>query len=579
MVKKILSRVREYKIFAILSPMFVLVEAFMDILIPYLMSIIIDKGIANSSQDIILKVGTLLVLAVLTTLTFGVFSGISCTKAAAGLAKNLRYDMYKNIQSLSFEDIESFTTGSLVTRMTSDVENIQFAFRLSIRLAVRSPLMLAFAVIMSFKINSSMAINFLLVFPALILGLYLIIKNAYPIFDFIFKTTDKLNTIVSENLLGIRVVKSFDKEEHESDKFNKISDKIYKKSLKVFKLMANMTPLMQIITYILILIVAWVGAHLIVVDQLKTGELLSLITYAIQIQISLMMMSFVIIQITIAKNSAVRISEVLDKNPSIKNPVNPIYEVSNGDIEFENVNFSYVKDEEKLALKNVNLKIKSGDSVGIIGPTGSSKSTLVNLIPRLYDVLSGTVKVGGVDVREYDLKTLRDSVSMVLQKNQLFTGTVLENLRWGNENASLEEVIEVCKISSAHDFIMEYANGYDRSVERGGTNFSGGQKQRLCIARALLKNPKILILDDSTSALDNETELKITKSLNELRPDLTKIKISQKINSIKDCDYIIVMCDGQIDDIGTNEELYARNEIYREIADTQNQGGDFDEQK
>ncbi|WP_036730506.1 ABC transporter ATP-binding protein [Peptoniphilus mikwangii] len=579
MIKKIISYLNEYKIYSFLSPSCVIVEVFMDIAIPYLMSLIIDRGITLGSKEDLFKMGFLLILCVIIALFSGILSGYFATKASSGLAKNLRYAMFKKIQSYSFEDIDSFSKGSLVTRMTTDVQNVQIAFQMSIRLAIRAPLMLIFSFLMSLRINRSLSLNFLLIFPILIIGIYFIISKAFPIFEIIFKTYDKLNTIVSENLLGIRVVKSFDRENHESEKFKSTSKKLFNNYSKVSKLIALSAPLMQFSVYFLTIFIAWIGTKFIVAGNLTTGQLLSLITYSFQIQISLMLMSMVLVNLIISRNSTGRIVEVLNKNPSLTSDKNGITVISDGSINFENVNFSYFKNENKLSLKNINLSIKSGDNVGIIGATGSSKTTLVSLIPRLYDTLSGSVKIGGIDVRKYNLKSLRDSISIVLQKNQLFTGTVLENLKWGNENASIDEVINAAKIAQAHDFIMEDKDGYDRKVERGGTNFSGGQRQRLCIARALLKNPKVLILDDSTSALDNSTEIKFVEALKATNPELTKITISQRINSLANCNYIIVMDNGEINAVGTHDELIRTNKIYHEIAQTQNRGGELNEQK
>ncbi|MBP2024520.1 ABC transporter ATP-binding protein [Peptoniphilus stercorisuis] len=576
MVKNILSNLKENKKYAILSPIFVIVEVFMDIALPYLMSLIIDRGISAKSKEDLLKIGVLLILSIVIAFVSGIYSGYFATKASSGLAKNLRESMFNNIQSFSFEDVDKFSTGSLITRMTTDVQNIQMAFQASIRIAIRSPLMLIFSFIMSFRIHRELAMNFLFIFPIIILGMYLIISKAHPIFSQIFKTFDRLNTIVSENLSGIRVVKSFVKEDHEIEKFNDTSYDLYEKHVKVSKLMAFGMPLMQFSIYLITILIAWFGAHFVVVGSLTTGELMSLITYAFQIQISLMILSMILVQVTISRNSAERVSDVLSATSSIRSPKNPVLEVANGDIEFNDVYFSYVHDSDKCALKNINLNIKSGDNVGIIGSTGSSKTTLINLIPRLYDTLSGNVKVSGVDVRDYDLKTLRDSVSVVLQKNQLFTGTIIENLRWGNEDASLDDVIKASKIAQAHDFILSESDQYDAKVERGGTNFSGGQRQRLCIARALLKKPKILILDDSTSALDNTTEQTLINELDKNLPSMTRIIISQRVNSLRNCDYIIVMDKGRINGIGTHDELVKTNKIYNEIVSTQVEGGDFD---
>lgn len=576
MVKNILSNLDEYKAYSILSPIFVIIEVIMDIALPYLMSLIIDRGIDAKSKEDLLKIGFLLILSIVIAFISGILSGYFATKASAGLAKNLRLNMFNNIQKFSFEDVDTFSTGSLITRMTTDVQNIQSAFQASIRIAIRSPLMLIFSFMMSFKIHKSLAFNFIFIVPIILVGMYFIVSRAHPLFNQIFKTFDKLNTIVSENLGGIRVVKSFVKEDHEIEKFNDTSQSLYEKYVKVSKLMALGNPIMQFSIYLITILIAWFGAHFIVAGSLTTGELMSLITYAFQIQISLMMLSMILVQITISRNSAERVSEVLSKKSSIVNGENPVYEINDGSIEFKNVYFSYVHDSDKCALKNINLNIKSGENVGIIGSTGSSKTTLINLIPRLYDTLSGDVLVSEKNVKEYDLKTLRDSVSVVLQKNQLFTGTIIENLRWGNEEASYEEVVEAAKIAQAHDFIMEEEKSYDAHVERGGTNFSGGQRQRLCIARALLKKPKILILDDSTSALDNATEQRLVNELNTNLPHMTRITISQRVNSLINCDYIIVIDQGKINGIGTHSELIEKNKIYREIATTQIEGGDFD---
>ncbi|CDZ74249.1 ABC transporter, permease/ATP-binding protein [Peptoniphilus sp. ING2-D1G] len=576
MLSKLLSYVKEYKKYAFLSPVFVVIEVIMDIFIPYLMSLIIDRGIKLQSEAEILKVGSLLVGAVIVALITGILSGYFATKASAGFAKNLRFAIYKRIQEFTFKDIEKFSTGSLMTRMTTDVQNIQIAFQMSTRLAIRSPLMMTFSLFMALRINKPLALNFLIIFPIIGLGIYFIFSNASPLFKIIFRTIDKLNSLVSENLSGIRVVKSFNKMDHESEKFNNVSEDIYKYNVKASKLMALSNPLMQFCLYVISILIAWFGTHYILDSTLMTGELLSMLTYSFQIQISLMMLSFVLINLIIAKSSAERVLEVLNQEPSMDLNLDGVKTVKNGDIQFTDVLFSYANDEDKCILKGINLSIKEGDRVGIIGPTGSGKTSLVNLIPRLYDTYSGVVKVGNLNVKDYNIKSLRDAVSVVLQKNQLFTGTVLENLKWGNKNATLEEVMQVAKIAQAHDFIMESEEGYDRKVERGGTNFSGGQRQRLCIARALLKDPKILILDDSMSALDTQTENNITTELSKSRPDMTTIIISQRIKSIKNTDYILVMDKGKIVDKGTHEELLLSSEMYREISETQSEKGDFD---
>lgn len=565
----------QYKKYAILTPILVIIEVFMNIAIPYLMSLLIDSGILGYSKNQILKIGILLIIATLISLLSGVSSGITATRASAGLAKNLRFNMFKNICNFSFKNLDSFKKGSIVSRMSTDVQFVQMAMQMSTRIAVRAPLTLLFAFIMSFRLQSHLAIYFVLIIPIISLGMAYITRRAYPIFQRVFKITDDLNTMVSENLLGIRVVKSYVQEDKERENFNHISQKMYRNYKMVSKLLVLSGPLMQFSTYLMSLIIAWLGSHFIISGTMSTGALTSMITYAIQIQISLLILSMVIVQLTIAKNASQRIMEVINTSSDILNPIEPIKQVVDGSMEFKNVNFSYSDDPEKLVLKDINLKISSGDYVGIIGPTGSSKSTLVQLIPRLYDVFSGSVSVGGIDVKEYDLKTLRDAVCLVIQANVLFSGTLRENLKWADVHLTDEEMFNALKVSNALDFI-DAKDGLDTIVERGGTNFSGGQKQRLCIARAILKNPKILIMDDSTSALDNSTESSIIDSLNTLNPHMTKILISQRVNSLKNCDYIIVLNEGKIENIGSHDNLIKSSEIYREIYESQQNGGDFD---
>lgn len=565
----------QYKKYAILTPILVLIEVFMNIAIPYLMSLLIDRGILGYSKDQILKIGIILIIATLISLFSGITSGITATRASAGLAKNLRFNMFKNICNFSFRNLDEFKKGSIVTRMSTDVQYVQMAMQMSTRIAVRAPLTLLFAFIMSFRLQSHLAIYFVLIIPIISLGMAYITRRAYPIFQRVFKITDDLNTMVSENLLGIRVVKSYVREDKERENFNHISQKMFRNYRLVSRLIALSGPLMQFSTYLMSLIIAWLGSHFIVRGTMSTGALTSMITYSIQIQISLLILSMVIVQLTIAKNASQRIMEVINTSSDILNPIEPIKEVVDGSVEFKNVNFSYNDDPNKLVLKDINLKISSGDYVGIIGPTGSSKSTLVQLIPRLYDVYSGSVLVGGIDVKEYDLKSLRDEVSFVLQHNVLFSGTLRENLKWADENLNDEKMLSALKVSNALDFINA-KDGLDTIVERGGTNFSGGQKQRLCIARAILKNPKVLIMDDCTSALDNSTESSIINSINTLNPHLTKILISQRVNSLKNCDYIIVLNEGKIENIGSHENLIKSSEIYREIYESQQKGGDFD---
>lgn len=471
--------------------------------------------------------------------------------------------------------MDKFKRGTLITRMTTDVQMVQMAFQMTIRMAIRSPLTLIFCFIMSFKLSKELAPTFVIIIPLISIGMGLIIKGYYPIFEKVFKITDKLNTDVSENLSAIRVVKSFVKEDKEIRKFNDISDELQNNYIKASKLLAFSNPLMNFSTYLMTILIAWLGSHYIVAGNMSTGALTGLVTYAIQIQISLMMLSMILVQITIARNSIRRINEVIETTPSIVSPENPVKNVKNGEIIFDHVYFSYSKDLDKSVLKNINLKINSGDYVGIIGPTGSGKSTLISLIARLFDAGSGAVYVAGENVKDYDLVSLRDEVSVVLQKNQLFTGTLRENLKWANENLSDDDLKEALYIASCDDFI-DVEKDLDMAVQRAGTNFSGGQKQRISIARSLLKNPKILIMDDSTSALDNKTEEKIIESLNKLRPDMTKILISQKIKSLKNTDYTLVMDAGEIESIGTHEDLIANSPIYKEINETQESDGDFD---
>lgn len=575
MFRKFFPFFREYKKFAIITPILVIIEVFMNIAIPYYMSLLIDRGILGYSKDEIIKIGLILIIFTLISLASGITSGITATYASAGLAKNLRLDMFKNICNFSFKNIDTFKKGSLVTRMSTDVQFVQMAMQMSTRIAVRAPLTLLFAFIMSFRLQAKLALYFIIIIPIISLGMTYIIKRAYPVFERVLKITDDLNTFVSENLLGIRVIKSYVIEDRQRENFNHISQKMFRNYRLASRLLALTSPLMQFSTYLMSLIIAWFGSHYIIIGQMSTGALTSMITYAVQIQISLMILSMVIVQITIAKNASERILEVINTDSDIKNPKDPVIKITDGSIEFKDVNFSYNGENEKNVLTDINLKISSGDYVGIIGPTGSSKSTLVNLIPRLYDVSKGQVLVSGIDVRNYDLRTLRNEVSVVLQNNILFSGTLRENLKWTNKNATDEEMIRALETASALDFVNE-KNGLDTLVERDGANFSGGQKQRLCIARAILKKPKILIMDDSTSALDNSTVNSIISSLNNLDSQMTKILISQRVNSLKTCDYIIVLDKGKIESIDSHENLIRTSEIYREIYESQERGGDFD---
>ncbi len=573
MIKKLVKSVREYKKATLLSPIFVSLEVLIEVIIPFLMASLIDLGIEKGDFNYILKMGGILALLSLVSLLFGALSGKFAAAASAGFAKNLRKDMYYNVQNFSFSNIDKYSTASIITRLTTDVTNVQNAFQMIIRVAVRSPVMFIFAMIMAFRINSKLSFVFLGVTPFLAVGLYLIIKNAHPIFEKVFKVYDRLNIVVQENLRGIRVVKSFVREDYEEKKFKNVSEEIYRLFSKAEKLVAFNSPLMQICVYSCMLLICWLGAKMIVGSQMTTGELMSLITYTMQILMSLMMFSVFFVMITISRASAERIVEILDEKSDITNPENPVNDVKNGDICFKNVSFSYSKNKEKLCLKNINIDIKSGETVGIIGGTGSSKTSLVQLIPRLYDVIEGEVTVGGKDVRAYDIEALRNEVAMVLQKNVLFSGTIKENLRWGNENATDEEIIKACQLAQADEFIESFPDKYDTYIEQGGTNVSGGQKQRLCIARAVLKKPKILILDDSTSAVDTKTDALIQKAFEKEIPDTTKIIIAQRISSVENADKIIVLDNGKVDAIGTHNELLEQNEIYKEVYNSQAKGG------
>ena len=578
MIKKLARYIKGYKKDSILTPIFVMLEVIMEVLIPFLMADLIDKGIDGGNIPLIIKLGVALLIGAFISLFFGALAGKTAATASAGFAKNLRKAMFYNIQDFSFSNVDKFSNSSLITRLTTDVTNVQMSYQMIIRNAARSPLMLIFALTAAFGISSKLSLIFLTMIPVLGIGLYLIIKNAFPIFERVFKSYDNLNRIVQENLSGIRVVKSFIREEHEIDKFSKTSEEISKDFIKAEKLLAFNMPLMQFSVYSCMLLLSWFGARAVVASGnnpalgLSTGQLMSLITYTMQILMSLMMLSMVLVMITISKASARRIVEVLDEQADIKNPSSPIYEVENGDIEFENVNFKYSDSADKLCLENINIKIKSGETMGIIGGTGSSKTTLVQLIPRLYDVSSGAVKVAGIDVRNYDIKSLRKSVSMVLQKNVLFSGTIKENLKWGNPDATDEEIKLACSIAQADGFIESFPDKYETYIEQGGTNVSGGQKQRICIARALLSNPKVLILDDSTSAVDTKTDSHIRKELLSSMPNTTKIIIGQRISSISEADKILVMDDGKIVDYGTHEELIKSSSIYREVNESQSKG-------
>ena len=578
MLKKLAKYVKEYKKATILTPVFVVLEVVMEVIIPLLMARIIDVGIQNGDVHYILEMGVLLIIAAILSLTFGMLSGRYAAKASAGYAKNLRKAMFYKIQDYAFENIDKFSTSSLITRMTTDVTNVQMAFQMIIRILVRGPIMMIFALLMVLSISTQISIIFFVAIPVLGVILFFIATKAHPNFEKVFKKYDKLNNVVQENVSAIRVVKSYVREDFEEAKFKEINDDVYKSFKKAEKIVAFNSPAMQTTIYTCILLISWIGSQLIVGGTMQTGQLSSIITYAWQILASLMMLSMVFVMVIMAQSSAERILEVIEEKPSIQNKENPVTEVKNGAISFKNVSFVYSdeKDVNKFALRDINLDIKEGETIGIIGGTGSSKSTLVSLIPRLYDVSKGSVTVGGVDVRDYDMHALRDAVAMVLQKNVLFSGTIAENLRWGKKNADLEELEEACKLAQADAFIKEFPSKYDTVLDQGGTNVSGGQKQRICIARAILKKPKILILDDSTSAVDTKTDAFIRKAFREKIPNTTKIIIAQRISSIEDADKIIVLDQGKINGIGTSEELLKTNAIYREVYESQMKGGSED---
>ena len=578
MLKKLASYIKDYKKDTILTPIFVILEVVMEVIIPLLMARIIDVGIQNGDVHYILEMGALLIVSAILSLTFGMLSGRFAAKASSGYAKNLRKAMFHKVQDYSFENIDKFSTSSLVTRMTTDVTNVQMAFQMIIRILVRGPIMMIFALIMVMTISFKLSAIFLVAIPVLGAILFFIAIKAHPNFERVFKKYDKLNRVVQENVSAIRVVKAYVRESFEEKKFKEVNDEVYTNFKKAEKIVAFNGPVMQFTIYSCILLISWIGTQLIVGGEMQTGQLSSIITYAWQILASLMMLSMVFVMIIMAQSSAERIIEVIDEEPTIMDKENPVKEVKNGSITFENVSFQYSdeKNEDKYALENINLEIKEGETIGIIGGTGSSKSTLVQLIPRLYDVTKGSIKVGGIDVRDYEIHALRDAVAMVLQKNVLFSGTIAENLRWGKKNADQEELEDACKLAQADGFIKEFPSKYETVLDQGGTNVSGGQKQRICIARAILKKPKILILDDSTSAVDTKTDSLIRKAFREEIPNTTKIIIAQRVSSVEDADKIIVLNDGKIDGIGTSEELLKTNEIYREVYETQMKGGDED---
>lgn len=580
MLKRILSEVKEYKFPSIMTPICMILEVLFETLIPFLMASIIDGGIAQGDMSHVIKVGLLMIGVGIMSLATGIGGGAFGSRASSGFAKKLREAMYNNIQTFSFKNIDKFSTAGLVTRLTTDVTNVQNAYQMCLRMAMRAPFSMICALIMAFYINAKISCIYVAAVIFLAIFLLFIMKRATKTFKEAFPKYDALNESVQENVSAIRVVKAYVREEREISKFKTASQNIYEIFKKAeYNVIIN-GPVMQFTVYTCIILISWIGAKMIVSDTLTTGELTSLLAYCMNILMSLMMLSFVFIMITMSSASVERIYEVLTETPDIVNPKDAVTEVKDGSIVFDHVNFAYNEESSEYVLKDINIEIKSGETIGIMGGTGSAKTSLVNLISRLYDVSSGKVTVGGTDVRNYDLDTLRNNVSVVLQKNVLFTGTILDNLRWGNKDATKEQCIEACKLACADDFINAFPDGYETEISQGGTNVSGGQKQRLCIARALLKQPKVLILDDSTSAVDTATDAKIRKSFKEYLPEVTKLIIAQRVSSVMDADRIIVMEEGKVVGFGTHDELMKSNEIYKEIYETQTSGGgDFDEKE
>jgi ATP-binding cassette subfamily B protein len=580
MIRELAKSIREYKKLSIITPILISLEVVIECTIPFITASLVNKIKNGCDLNTIIRYGAVLVIMAVLSLMFGAIAGSTAATASCGFAKNLRKDMFYSIQNYSFENIDKFMTSSLITRMTTDVTNVQNAYMMIIRTAIRSPLMLVFAFVMAFVMGGRMAWIFLVMVPILASGLALIIYKTFPLFKKVFKKYDALNRSIQENIKGMRVVKSFVREDYEQKKFDEAAQDVCADFTKAERILALNGPLMQFCMYVLMIFVLSFGSYTIISSRgldFDIGQFSAILTYGFMILSSLMMLSMVFVMITLAGESAKRIVEVINEKSTLSNPENPIYTVKDGSISFENVSFKYSEKAKRMALANINLQIKSGETIGIIGGTGSSKSSLIQLIPRLYDATEGVVKVAGIDVKKYDLETLRNQVAVVLQKNILFSGTIKENLRWGNKDATDEELIEACKLACAHDFISQFPKGYDTYIEQGGTNVSGGQKQRLCIARALLKQPKILILDDSTSAVDTKTDASIRKGLKEYMPNTTKIIIAQRTASVEDADRIIVMDGGTINGIGTHEELLAENEIYREIYTSQNKVGDQNE--
>ena len=574
MIKKLAQSVREYKWSALGSPLCMIGEVTMEILIPLILAELLRQGIEPGNMAMVWKYGAQLAVSALCSLLFGVASAFFAAHASTGFARNLRHDMFAKVQTYDFSNIDKFSSSSIVTRLTSDVATLQMTFQMCIRMIFRTPVMVVMALVMAFRISPKLSIVYCIVLPLLAVGLVMLIRLVHPIFTRVFKTYDKLNNVVQENVRGIRVVKSFVREDKEAEKFTETSDTIYKDFVKAERIMSFNSPLMQFAIYTTIIVLSYLGAKLVVGGQLDTADLTAMFTYTSQILMGLMMMSMVFVMFTMSRAPMQRAYELLTEEADLKNPENPVMEVKDGSIDFENVNFRYSKSADRNALDNINLHIEAGMTVGILGGTGSSKSTLVQLIPRLYDVTEGSLKVGGLDVREYDIHALRDQVSMVLQKNVLFSGSIKDNLRWGNPNATDEEMEHACRLACAHDFITAFPDGYDTHIEQGGTNVSGGQKQRLCIARALLKKPKILILDDSTSAVDTHTDAMIRKAFKEEIPGTTKLIIAQRVASIQEADLIVVLDGGKVAATGKHEDLLQTSDIYREVFESQVKGGE-----
>ena len=574
MIRKLAQSVREFKWAALLSPICMIGEVLMEVFIPLVLAALLREGIEVGNMNAVWKYGGQLAICALCSLTFGVASAFFAAYASTGFARNLRHDMFHKVQTYDFSNIDKFSSSSIVTRLTSDVATLQMTFQMSIRMIFRTPVMLVMALILAFRISPKLSMIYCITLPLLAVGLALLIKLVHPIFTRVFKTYDKLNNVVQENVRGIRVVKSFVREKKEMEKFDETSNSIYKDFSKAERIMAFNNPLMQFAVYTSIIVISYLGAKLVAGGELDSAALTAMFTYTSQILMGLMMMSMVFVMFTMSRAPMRRAYELLTEEPALKNPKNPVKEVKDGSIDFQNVSFRYAETAGRNALEDINLHIESGMTVGILGGTGSSKSTLVQLIPRLYDVTDGCLKVGGVDVREYDIHTLRNEVSMVLQKNTLFSGTIKDNLRWGNPNATDEEMEKACRLACAHDFITSFPDGYDTHIEQGGSNVSGGQKQRLCIARALLKKPKILILDDSTSAVDTRTDALIRQAFREEIPDTTKLIIAQRVASVQDADLILVMDGGKIAAAGTHQQLLETSEIYREVYDSQVKGGE-----